>query len=241
MPTSRTTNLTHRAQDEAQSDYLGARLQPSRRNFGKQMLFAGAGLLLPWQVLARERQIHILRGNVKINGVKATQDSSINPGDVVTAGADGYIVFVAGTSAFMLRSRSEVLIEAPKAKTDFGFGFLKLVSGALGATFRTGTPVRLRTLNATIGIRGTGVYMETRGEGTYFCTCWGKTELNVNDAPMQREWIESTRHNPRLIGYKPDANGAYVLAAPFETHTDDEMDMLEECVGRRAPWVKKSR
>ncbi len=221
-------------------EYLGDLLRPSRRQFAKSSLLATAGLLLPWPVLAADNQIHDLRDSVKINGVPATNRSVIRPGDTVVTGSDGFIVFIVGDSAFMLRSRSELKIDAP-ASAGLVLGVLRLLTGALGATFKRGTPVSLRTANATIGIRGTGVYMETRGNGTYFCTCWGKTELGVVDAPMQREWVESTRHNPRLIGYKPDAAGNYVQPAPFETHTDDEMDILEKCVLRRAPWIKTAK
>ncbi len=223
-----------------ESNYLGDLLRPSRRQFAKSSLMVAAGLLLPWPVLAAENQIHDLRGSVKINGVAATYKSIIRPGDSVVTGADGYIVFIVGDSAFMLRSRSELAIEMPTSSQSL-FGVLRLLTGALGATFKSGTPASLRTANATIGIRGTGVYMETRGNGTYFCTCWGKTELGVVDAPMQREWVESTRHNPRFIAYKPDTSGNYMQTAPFETHSDDEMDILEKCVLRRAPWIKTAK
>ncbi len=223
------------------SEYLGAVLQTpvARRSFLRAGAVAGvAGFLLPWPAAAAERAIHDLRGNVKINGKAATYDSVIAPGDTVTAGSDGYIVFVVGASAFMLRSRSELVVEKPHEDA-FGaaYGILRLVTGAIGATFLRGTPARITTANATIGIRGTGVYMETRGNGTYFCTCWGRTEVGVNQGPVNKEIIEATHHNPRMIGYKPDADGNYFLQAPFETHTDEEMDILEKCVGRRAPWI----
>ena len=108
----------------------------------------------------------------------------------------------------------------------------------MGATFKRGTSARLVHANATIGIRGTGVYLETRGTGTYFCTCWGATELSVNDTHSQREIVEASHHNPRMISLKPAVDGNYFLPAPFETHTDQEMDILEKRVGRRAPSAK---
>ena len=232
------TESAMRLPTPADNDYLGALLDPSRRRFGKASLLTLAAIALPWTAAAAERQIHDLRGSVKRNGIKVTPDTVIQPGDTITTGSDGYIVFVVGESAFMLRSRSELVIEAPKETTGITIGLLRLVTGALGATFRRGSPVSLRTANATIGIRGTGIYMETRGTGTYFCTCWGKTELGVADAANQREWVEATQHNPRLIAYKPDRDGSYFQSAAFETHTDNEMDMLEKCAGRRAPWIK---
>jgi hypothetical protein len=237
---------------ESATPYLGDAISDGRRRFVRGLgllggvasgAAVGAGsLLLPISALAQkagERQIHELRGNVKINGTPATSRMTIRAGDKIVTGSDGYIVFVIAESAALLRSRSELSVEAPaEGGSALLFAGLRLITGALGATFKRGTPVSLRTANATIGIRGTGVYMETRGEGTYFCTCWGKTELTVNNMPRHREWVESTRHNPRLIAYKPDKDGTYILPAPFETHTDAEMDMLEKCVGRRAPWIK---
>lgn len=222
------------------AEYLGCvlRAAPARRSFLRNAAVGVTGLMLPWTLHAAEWPIHDLRGSVKINGKPAAADSIIYPGDTVSTGSDGYIVFVVGSSAFMLRSRSELVVEKPKEDA-FGaaFGILRLVTGALGATFLRGTPARLTTANATIGIRGTGVYLETRGNGSYFCTCWGTTEIGVNDAPVQRETVTATHHNPRMIGYKPAADGNYFVPAPFETHTDQEMDILEKCVGRRAPWI----
>ncbi len=225
-------------------DYLGRVLHAplGRRRFLSASAAGVTGLMLPWTAHAADKPVHDLRGNVKINGQPATYDSIIYPGDTVTTGSDGYIVFIVGSSAFMLRSRSELVVEKPKEDA-FGaaYGILRLVTGALGATFQKGTPARLRTANATVGIRGTGVYMETRGNGTYFCTCWGTTEIGVNDAPVQRETVTATHHNPRMIGYKPDADGSYFAPAPFETHTDQEMDILEKCVSRRAPWIEQKK
>lgn len=230
------------------SPYLGDLLSSQqecastqRRAFLASATTAVAGLLIPWPAASAttQRQVHDLRGLVTINGVRATADAVIVPGDVVMTGSDGYFVFVIGESAFMLRSRSELVVEKPAAEA-YGavYGLLRLVSGALGATFRRGTPARLQAANATIGIRGTGVYIETRGNGTYFCTCWGKTEIFVTAAPSEKEWVEAEHHSPRLISMKKEETG-YFMPAPFETHSDDEMDILEKCVGRRAPWIKK--
>ena len=215
-----------------------------RRRFLGQTAWAITGIVLPWStnVSAADRPIHELRGNVKINGKPATADSVINPGDTVVTGTDGYIVFVIGESAFMLRSRSELVVEKPHPEA-FGavYGLIRLLTGALGATFKKGTPAGLRIANATIGIRGTGIYMETRGTGTYFCTCWGKTEITIADTQVQKEIVDATRHNPRFIAQKALENGSFFMPAPFETHTDAEMDILEKCVSRRAPWITPAR
>ena len=113
-------------------------------------------------------------------------------------------------------------------------GFLRLVTGALGAVFGKGNRRQIVAANVTAGIRGTGVYLETRGDGTYFCTCWGQVDLASADDPKDRELVTSSNHTPRLVAFKPEG-GTRFRPAPFETHTDQEMDILQKCVGRRSP------
>lgn len=148
--------------------------------------------------------MHDLRGRVTINSPQATPKSDILPGDRIVTGSDGHFVFVMGQDAFMVRSRSEIVIERYEAQ-----GLLRLI---------------------------TGVYLETRGDGTYFCTCWGAVDLASIDDERDRELIESRGHVPRLIVAQP-RDGTRFRPAPFETHTDAEMDILEKCVGRRSPLV----
>ena len=206
--------------------YLGLHL--TRRGF----IAGAAALVVPIGARAAADQVHDLRGRVLINNRPATTKSDILPGDRIVTGNDGHFVFVMGQDAFMLRSRSELHLE----KYDDSNGLLRLVTGALGAVFGRGKPRMIHAANATAGIRGTGVYMETRGDGTYFCTCWGTVDLAAADAPSDRELVESKRHVARLV--MPVAkDGVRFREAPFETHTDEEMDILEKCVGRRSPLV----
>src|SRR5258706_334065 len=107
-------------------------------------------------------------------------------------------------------------------------------ASALGAGFKSGNRRQIVAANVTAGIRGTGVYLETRGDGTYFCTCWGQVDLASADDPKDRELITSSNHTPRLVATQPK-DGSRFLSAPFETHTDEEMDILQKCVGRRSP------
>jgi hypothetical protein len=228
-----------------QGPYLGSRIEPiTRRSFVKAGAALGASLALPGlssaQVVA---EIHDLRGSVKVNGQPVTRKTVIRPGDHVVTGSDGYVVFTIGGDAFMLRSRSELKIQ-PREDAPALAGFLNLVSGALGAAFKRGGGKRtVQVGTVTAGIRGTGVYMETRGDGTYFCTCWGTVELQSNDDATDREIVESKNHTPRFIGNKLTGRSRFKPAL-FETHNDQEMDILEKCVGRRSPilfpeWLNK--
>jgi len=210
--------------------YLGARI--SRRQFLGAA--AASGLLLPLDAYSATDQVHDLRGKVTISNRPATWKSEIIPGDRIVTGNDGHFVFVMGQDAVMLRSRSELVIE----RYEESQGLLRLLTGAMGAVFGRGRPRRIVAANATAGIRGTGVYMETRGDGTYFCTCWGAVDLAATDDAGDKQLVESKRHIANLIA--PSAQGGTRFrAASFETHTDEEMDILEKCVGRRSPLVAR--
>ena len=216
--------------------YLGNRL--GRRGFLTGAAATVAGLFLPLPGRAEESSIHDLRGEVLVNGKRIDRAAVIRAGDNVVTTSNGYVVFVVGQDAFMLRERGELRLE-PNTVSSTLIAGLRLVTGALGAVFGKRPAGRVGIVAATVtaGIRGTGVYMETRGEGTYFCSCYGTVDLQANANPSDRESIEATRHNnPRLILAQPK-DGQLFVPATFQTHTDAEMDMLEKCVGRRAPWV----
>jgi hypothetical protein len=213
--------------NETHGPYLGATL--SRRGFLRAAA-AGAGAFVVSIDARAEDQVHDLRGHVTINGVPATMKSSIRPGDRIVTGSDGHFVFVMGEDAMMVRSRSEFVVE----RHDDSNGILRLITGALGAVFGRGRARQIHAQNVTAGIRGTGVYLETRGDGTYFCTCWGDVELASAADPADRQRVISSRHVPRLVTATP-VDGTRFRPAPFETHTDEEMDILQKCVGRRSP------
>ena len=212
--------------EERDGPYLG---RFTRRHFLRAAAAGASGVLIPLEAFGAPDQVHDLRGKVTINGAPATNRSEIKPGDRIVAGSDGHFVFVIGQDAFMVRSRSELVIERYE-----GEGLLRLVTGALGAVFGRGRKRQVIAGNVTAGIRGTGVYLETRGDGTYFCTCWGTVELGVVDDPTDFELVQSTRHAPRLVAAQPQG-GTRFRPAAFETHTDQEMDILQKCVGRRSP------
>ncbi|MEO5692314.1 MAG: hypothetical protein ABIQ72_04250 [Usitatibacter sp.] len=207
--------------------YLGKHL--ARRDFLRAAAAGAGGVLLPLEAFGAPDQVHDLKGRVTINGRPATYKSDIIVGDRIVTGSDGHFVFVVGQDAFMLRSRSELVIERSNEQ-----GFLRLLTGALGAVFGRGARRQIVAQNVTAGIRGTGVYLETRGDGTYFCTCWGTVDLAASEDPRDRELVDSKKHVPRLVAARP-TDGSRFRPAAFETHTDEEMDILQKCVGRRSP------
>lgn len=224
------------------STYLKTHL--GRRSFltgsAAAMTSLVAGLWLPLSSEAASASIHEQRGEVFLNGKRINKGAAISAGDVITTTSSGYVVFSVGGDAFMVRERSELHLDPNPNDPRLVTG-LRLLTGALGAVFdrRLSGTVSIISTNVTGGIRGTGVYLETRGDGTYFCCCFGTVALQANANPNDRETITATRHNnPRMI-LNQERGGQLFAPAPFETHTDAEMDMLEKCVGRRAPWVAK--
>ena len=54
---------------------------------------------------------------------------------------------------------------------------------------------------ATIGIRGTGLYLESGNARDYFCLCYGEADLASTANPDVRERVVSNGHeSPRFIG-----------------------------------------
>lgn len=175
---------------------------------------------------------------MRVNGKRIDKSAVIRAGDSVITTSSGYVVFVVGKDAFMLRERGELRLEPNPGMSHLVIG-LRLLTGALGAVFgrRTSNAAKIFAPTVTAGIRGTGVYLETRGEGTYFCACYGSVDLQANANANDRESVTTTRHNnPRMI-LNQVKDGQLFAPAPFETHSDAEMDMLEKCTGRRAPWI----
>lgn len=210
----------------------------TRRGFLHSAAAVAAGAAAPalW-AQARVESIHDLKGAVRVNGELINDKAVIKTGDVVTTGSDGRVVFVVGGDAFFLRERSELRIEK-SPMGNFAISALRMVTGAVGMVFgkRSAGQVAITTPTVTAGIRGTGCYMETRGDATYFCTCYGAIELTGMKDASQTAVIVASHHQPKLV-YAEPRDGQWIADAKVDnTHTDAEMDMLEKCVGRRAPW-----
>ena len=218
-------------------------MKPERRSYRRRYLRAGAAAVLALQmawlrgVLAAgslEKGIHRLRGDVRVNGVLAKEGMDVKAGDVVTTGAGSEVVFVTGKDAFLIRANSRV--EAQGALGALALSGLRLVTGAVLSVFTPGERKTLQTATATIGIRGTAVYLEAEESRTYVCTCYGEAEISSTADPSAREVVRTTHHEqPRYVM----GSGApqMLMGAPVVNHTDAELTMLESLVGRRPPFL----
>ena len=182
-----------------------------------------------------DKSIFTLEGDVTVNRQQATVDTRIRPGDTVETGPNSKAIFVVGTDSFLMRSNSEMQIEG----SNFLLNSLRLVTGRVLSVFGRRSfkqKLQMNTPTATIGIRGTGVYLEADPDLTYLCTCYGSTELRAAQNPDDVAFINTTHHDdPKYISNTP-SKGTQIRSAPFINHTDPELKMLEALVGREVPF-----
>ena len=181
------------------------------------------------------KSVYRISGNVEINGQPGTLDSKIGGGSVIKTGANSELVYVVNESAYIARPQTEIVIETV-AETGFVSG-LRLLAGKLLSAFPNGRPVKLTTRVASIGIRGTGVYMESDPEQTYFCTCYGVADVSANNDPQSKETVAATHHDRPLYILGKEPAGKNIRNAPFINHTDQELMLIETLVGRTPPFV----
>jgi hypothetical protein len=201
-----------------------------RRLFLQGLSAGAAGGLTAWvhQALAAEpnalRQgMHRIKGEVAVNGVPVKEGALIKRGDVVATGAGAHAVYVLGDNAFLQRADSRVAFGENSVAT-----FLRVVTGGLLSVFGKGSR-QLTTPVATIGIRGTGCYIETDAHKSYFCLCFGAVDLQpLNGQPLS---YATTQHEKPLM----IENGA-TKPTMVMNHTDAEIIMLEALVGRGSPF-----
>lgn len=213
----------------------------NRRRFLRTL--AALGLLEPTHLiraaLAKGDNPHMqglrkMSGDVRVNGQPAIPGMIVRAGDTVTTGKDGEAIYVIGKDAFLQRAGSSV---------NFATDALRVISGKLLSVFGKGNK-QIRVPTATIGIRGTGCYIEANGEGTaartYFCLCYGTADLTPHAAPQQRETIVTQHHDHPIYIYNDPTMTQSMVGAEVMNHTDLELTMLEALVGRLPPFGSKS-
>ena len=175
-------------------------------------------------------------GTATVNDRPVVAETQIRPGDTLRTGKDSEIVFVVSDCSIMLRADSHVVLEAEKgAAPSMRLAGLRLLAGKLLSVYPPG-PVQIQTVTATAQIRGTGVYVEADQEQTYFCTCFGVTDVIANDDPDSRETVAATHHNKPLYILAGTKNrGKSIRVGPFINHTDQELALIETLVGRALP------
>jgi hypothetical protein len=217
-----------------------------RRECLARLLACGALGLIPYSLanagwlsgsskkLADDRSIDSIKGEAFVNGKPANLGTRIAAGDRVQTGDDSQIIFAVGGDSFLMRSQGDMEITG----SNFFIGGLRIISGALLSVFAPRKPedqLNLSAATATIGIRGTGVYVEVDPDLTYVCTCYGKVSLASTANPEDSELIKTRNHDsPRYISKEP-VKGTRIRKAPVINHDNDELELLEAIVGRKLP------
>jgi len=185
--------------------------------------------------LPDDKSIFSLEGDVRVNGQHANLDTRIRGGDVVRTAEQSEVVFAVGSDSFILRANSEMQIEGG----GFFIDTLRMLTGSVLSVFGRRKPNQQLTMSsstATIGIRGTGVYMESEPGLTYMCTCYGQVGLYSKEDLNDSELITATHHNaPKYISDRK-IRDSFIRPAPFKNHTDAELKLLEAIVGREVPF-----
>jgi len=193
------------------------------------------------------QSIYRISGQATVNGKEATLQTRVYPGDTVQTAKDSELIFAVNSHAMILRSDSQLVIETEQKKPEekslaetspvsLLITGLRLLTGKL-LTVSRNSPMRVRTATATIGIRGTGFYVESDPELTYFCTCYGTTDVTASADPQSKTTVVSQHHDRPLYIAKDQGQGNNIRNAPFVNHTDQELTLIEALVGRTPPFV----
>jgi len=203
-----------------------------RRTWLRIMALGGAAAVIA-RALAKGDMppgVNQLRGTATVNGAAARVGTPVGLGDRISTGGDSQAVIVVGADAFLIRSNTSIEVKGREGLlTD-----MIVATGQVLSVFSK-KPVAIKAASASIGIRGTGAYIEVDPASVYFCLCYGDALL---EGPgMSAKEVQTTHHeSPLLI---TQAGG--IMRAdpgPFRNHSDAELIMLEALVGREPPFLK---
>jgi hypothetical protein len=185
-------------------------------------------------------------GEVRLNGQPARVGMLVAAGDTITTGPGAEAIYVMGQDAFLQRDNSMVSFA-----TDAGQQLMRVLSGKILSVFGKGDK-RIVVSTATIGIRGTACYIEDEpakvgADGTapiavpgaartYFCLCYGTADLEPSAAPQERETYSTRHHDKPMYIHNDMQMPKMMVPAGIINHTDLELTLLENLVGRWPPF-----
>jgi hypothetical protein len=208
----------------------------NRRDWMRSLAAGGAAAasLRVAQTLAKgdlPSGVHQLDGTATINGRAAHAGASVSLGDRIATGRASQAVIVVGSDAFLLRAKSAIEVKGADGVLDR----LLVATGQVLSVFSK-KPVAIQAANASIGIRGTGAYIEINPRSVYFCLCYG--EALVEGPGMATAKLVKTTHHEQPLLLNDEGGVMRVEPGPFLNHSDAELVMLEALVGREPPFVR---
>nr|WP_275848764.1 hypothetical protein [Sulfurimonas sp. SAG-AH-194-I05] len=161
-------------------------------------------------------------GKVLINGIALEKIDTIKQGDTIETYKKTTLRFNVGKDAFLVRPNTKFTLDTLGKKR-----VLNVINGGVMAVFGGGNH-GVSTANMTAGIRGTGTYTAVKDGKTYFCTCYGETDVSAHGTSRI---MKATHHNmvwitPKMLKITQDMEG----------HKDEELRILEAMVGRKVPF-----
>ena len=180
--------------------------------------------------LPKTSQLHRLEGSATVNGQAAKVGTPVKAGDRVATGPSSQAVVVLGQDAFLLREKTIVEMRGREnTLTEL------LISGGKVLSVFSKKPVSIKAATATIGIRGTGAYLEVDDADVYFCLCYGEAVLQ---GPGMADKVVKTTHHEQPLLLTQSGGAMQAQPGPFRNHTDAELVMLEALVGREPPFMR---
>jgi hypothetical protein len=180
--------------------------------------------------LPKTSQVHRLEGSATVNGQAAKIGTPVKAGDRIATGASSQAVVVLGQDALLLREKTIVEMRGRESTLTE----LLISSGKVLSVFSK-KPVSIKAATATIGIRGTGAYLEVDDADVYFCLCYGEAVLQ---GPGMADKVVKTTHHEQPLLVRAGLGTVTADAAGFKNHSDDELILLESLVGREPPFMK---
>lgn len=175
--------------------------------------------------------VYRAEGHVTVNGKEAKAGTPVNLGDRVATGPGASAVVVWKGDAFLLRNATTIEIRG----RDGVIEGLLVATGKVLSVFAK-KPVAIQAAHATIGIRGTGCYLEVEPKSVYFCLCYG--EAVVEGSGMADPRLVKTTHHEQPLVLSDYGGIMKIEPGGFRDHTDAELTMLEGLVGREPPFMR---
>ena len=181
------------------------------------------------------QSIYRISGKVLVNGAAASAPTRIAASDMIETASGAELVFVVDNHAMIVRGDSRIALQASGNAT--ALAGVQVAKGRVLSVFAPGAARRITTPTAVVLIRGTGLYIEADAAQTYFCTCYGATDVVAVGDPQSRESVIATHHDKPLFIVAGEQAGRNIRPAPFINHTDQELMLIETLVGRVPPFT----
>ena len=173
-----------------------------------------------------------LEGTATVNGLPARVGSPVSARDKVVTGPGSMAVIVVKGDAFLMRERTRIEF----SESNGALSQVLLANGRLLSVFGTKKDgLKIKAVDATIGIRGTGAYLEIEPKRIYFCLCYGDALI---ESPGMAPKEVMTRHHEQPLFLNHGGDTMVAEPGPFRNHSDDELVLLESLVGREPPFLK---